>query len=454
MAIQSLNPATGNVEKTFDAISKEELEEKLAKADATFHTWKHAPFAERARLLHAASEEMKKNARAYGEIITAEMGKPIAQATSEVEKCAWNCDHYADNGEAYLQSESIETEASESYVQYDPLGVILLVMPWNFPFWQVFRMAAPVIMAGNTVVLKHASNVPQSALACERVFRNAGFPEGVFQTLLVGSSDVETILRDKRIKGVSLTGSEKAGSIVAGIAGTEIKPVVMELGGSDPFIVLKDADIQLTCEQARISRLLNGGQVCISAKRFLVHSSRAEEFTSKLKDIFEGYTVGDPMDETTQMGPMSSESGLRDIARQVKESVDMGATVLTGGKQLDRDGIFYTPTILTNVTPEMPAWKEETFGPVATVMVFDTIDEAIALANDSSFGLGASLFTNNMDLAKEIIPKLESGMVFVNGFVKTDPRLPTGGIKRSGVGRELGFAGIRAFTNIKTVWVK
>ena len=450
----SWNPTTNQPIQTHASWDVRRLEQALEKAHGAQQTWAQTPFSRRAEVLRNVAIRLRAQRDQYATLMTQEMGKPLREARAEVEKCAGVCDYYAQHGEDFLRADAVESDAGKSYVAYYPLGVVLAVMPWNFPFWQVFRAAAPALMAGNAVALKHASNVPQSALACERVFRNAGFPEGVFQTLLVGSSDVETILRDKRIKGVSLTGSEKAGSIVAGIAGTEIKPVVMELGGSDPFIVLKDADIQLTCEQARISRLLNGGQVCISAKRFLVHSSRAEEFTSKLKDIFEGYTVGDPMDETTQMGPMSSESGLRDIARQVKESVDMGATVLTGGKQLDRDGIFYTPTILTNVTPEMPAWKEETFGPVATVMVFDTIDEAIALANDSSFGLGASLFTNNMTLAKKIIPRIESGMVFVNGFVKTDPRLPTGGIKRSGVGRELGFAGIRAFTNMKTVWIK
>ena len=386
--------------------------------------------------------------------MTREMGKPITQAVAEVEKCAWNFEHYAEHGEAYLQPQHIETEARESYVQYEPLGTVLLIMPWNFPLWQVFRMAAPVIMAGNAVLLKHASNVPQSALACEEVFKNAGFPEHVFQTLLVGSRDVEGILRDRRVKGVSLTGSEKAGSIVAGIAGEEIKPVVMELGGSDSFIVLEDADVEFACETAKTSRLLNGGQVCISAKRFLVHSSRYKEFCDTLKNVFEDYTVGDPMDEATQMGPMSSEGGLLDIERQVNESVDMGATVLTGGKRIGEIGYFYAPTLLTDVTEDMPAWKEETFGPAAAVMTFDTIDEAIMLANNSDFGLGASLFTQDIQKVKEIIPRIEAGMVFVNGFVKTDPRLPTGGIKRSGVGRELGAWGIRAFTNIKTVWIK
>ncbi len=454
MPIQSLNPATGQVEKTFDALSAEQIEEKLVKADQAFTSWKKTSFVERSKLLLAAAEELKSNARKYGEIMTREMGKPIIQAISEVEKCAWNCEHYAEDGEKYLQAEKIETEASESYVQYEPLGVVLLVMPWNFPLWQVFRMAVPVIMAGNTVVLKHASNVPQSALACEEVCKQAGFPEGVFQTLLIGSRDVEGILRDPRVKGVSLTGSEKAGSIVAGIAGTEIKPVVMELGGSDPFIVLEDADIEFACETARISRLLNGGQVCISAKRFLVHGSRFKDFCDRLKTIFDGYIVGDPMDEKTQMGPMSSEQGMLDIERQVNSSVEMGAKILTGGRRLEREGFFYTPTILTDITPEMPAWEEETFGPVASIISFDTVDEAIAIANNTTFGLGASLFTQDMELAKKVIPQIETGMVFVNGFVKTDPRLPTGGVKRSGVGRELGAWGIRAFTNVKTVWIK
>ncbi|PIZ94565.1 MAG: NADP-dependent succinic semialdehyde dehydrogenase [Candidatus Magasanikbacteria bacterium CG_4_10_14_0_2_um_filter_37_12] len=454
MSIQSLNPATGQIEKTFESLTSEQIEQKLVKADEAFSSWKKTSFVERARLLMSAAKEMRENARKYGEIMTREMGKPILQAISEVEKCAWNFEHYAEHGEKYLQSENIETEASESYVQYEPLGVILLVMPWNFPLWQVFRMAVPVIMAGNTVLLKHASNVPQCALVCEDIFRQAGFPEGIFQTLLIGSGDVEDILRDPRVKGVSLTGSEKAGSTVAGIAGAEVKPVVMELGGSDPFIVLEDADVEFACEQAKISRLLNAGQVCLSAKRFLVHLSRYEEFCDRLKHMFEGYIVGDPMDEKTQMGPMSSEQGFLDIIKQVDASIKMGATVLTGGNRLKKDGFFFTPTILSDVTLHMPAWKEETFGPVATVMPFDSTDEAVALANDSLFGLNASLYTQDINLAKEIIPRLEAGSVFVNGVVKTDPRLPTGGIKRSGVGRELGAYGIRAFCNVKTVWIK
>jgi len=454
MSIQSKNPATGEVEKTFDAHSAEDVEIAIGIADTAFSDWKKTSFSERSALMMKAAAELKSNARYYAEIMTKEMGKPVLQAVSEAEKCAWNFEHYAEKGEVYLQPEHIETEASESYVQYEPLGAVLLVMPWNYPFWQVFRMAAPVIMAGNTVLLKHASNVPQCALACQEVFEKAGFPKGVFQTLLVGSRDVEGILRDERIQGVSLTGSEKAGSIVAGIAGTEIKPVVMELGGSDPFIVLEDADVEFACEIAKISRLLNGGQVCISAKRFLVHSSRYEEFCERLTAIFEAYIVGDPMNEVTQMGPMSSESGLLDIERQVNESVEKGATVLTGGKRIGDTGYFYAPTIMTDVEEPMPVWAEETFGPVASIMSFDTVDEAIALANNTSFGLGASLFTQDMEKAKEIIPRIEAGMVFVNGFVKTDPRLPTGGIKRSGVGRELGAWGIRAFCNVKTVWIK
>lgn len=454
MPIQSKNPATGEVEQAFEPLTADQIEEKLARAESAFASWKETTFSDRAALFLAAAKELEDNAAAYGEIMTREMGKPIAESIGEAKKCAWNFTHYAEAGEQYLQSESIKTDAGESYIQYEPLGVVLLVMPWNFPLWQVIRMAAPVIMAGNTVVLKHASNVPQCALACEEIFRKAGFPDGVFQTLLIGSSAVEAIIRDERIKGVSLTGSEKAGSIVAGIAGQEIKPVVMELGGSDPFVVLEDADIDLTCDVARMGRLLNGGQVCMSAKRFIVHSSRYEEFCDALKNAFENYVVGDPMDEATQMGPMSSEQGLLDIERQVKESVEMGATVLVGGKRIEGEGYFYAPTLLTDVTTDMPIWKEETFGPAAPILTFDTIDEAIALANDTPFGLGASVFTQDMNLAKEVVARIDAGCVFVNGLVKTIPNLPVGGIKRSGIGRELGAYGIRAFTNVKSVWVK
>lgn len=453
MPIQTLNPATGTVEKEFDAISAEELQERIARSAAAFSSWKQTTLEERAALMKKASDVLKANAERYAHVMATEMGKPVTQGVGEANKCAWNCEHYAEHAATYLTPEQIATEAGESYVQFDPLGPVLLVMPWNFPLWQVFRMAVPVIMAGNTVLLKHASNVPQCALACQEVFEQAGFPPDVFQTLLVGSRDVETILRDDRVVGVSLTGSERAGGIVASIAGSEIKPAVMELGGSDPFIVLDDADIDLTCKTATTARLLNGGQVCISAKRFIVHESRKEEFVEKLKTAFEGYIVGDPMDEKTQMGPMSSEGGLNDILRQVEESVAAGATLVTGGKRIERDGFFFQPAILTDVTPEMAAWKEETFGPIAAVMTFKTDDEAIQLANDSRFALGASLFTTDMDRAKQLIPQIESGMVFVNSMVKTDPRLPTGGVKKSGIGRELGKWGIRAFTNVKTVWI-
>lgn len=454
MPIQSKNPATEQVEQTFDPLSDAELEVKLGTAHDAFFAWKKTTIEQRAALMQKAATEMRTHARDYGMLMTKEMGKPISQAVAEVEKCAWNCEHYAEHAAGYLAPEHIETTAGESYVQFDPMGVVLLVMPWNYPFWQVMRMAVPVLMAGNTIVLKHASNVPQCALACEEIFKKAGFPEGVFQTLLVGSSSVEGILRDKRVVGVSLTGSEKAGAIVSSIAGSEIKPVVMELGGSDPFIVLEDANVEFACEIARTARLSNGGQVCISAKRFIVHESKTEEFCERLTTIFENYTVGDPTQDETEMGPMSSEQGLLDIERQVNESVEMGAKILTGGKRVGEIGYFYAPTILTNVEEQMPVWAEETFGPVASIIPFKTVDEAIELANNTDYGLGASLHTQNMALAKELIPRIEAGMVFVNGFVRTDPRIPTGGVKRSGVGRELGEWGIRAFTNVKTVWIK
>ncbi len=454
MAILSHNPTTGKDLKTYSEISEAELEEKIATSASAFENWRAMSFEQRARILLAAQKELTDNAEYYGKIITAEMGKPISQSIAEVKKCGLNCEHYAQNGAVYLSPEKITSEYAESYVCFEPLGPILFVMPWNFPFWQVFRMAAPTLMAGNTILLKHASNVPACALACEEVWQKAGLPQGVFQTLLVGTDKVEKILRDERVKGVSLTGSERAGSAVAKIAGEEIKPVVMELGGSDPFIVCDDADLSSALSCARTTRLLNAGQVCLAGKRFIIQEKIYDEFCAGLAKLFSEYKVGDPLDQATQMGPLVNANARAEIDRQVKESIALGAKILTGGTALPGTGYFYAPTVLSDVSPAMPAWVEETFGPVAAVMKFKNDDEAIKLANDSRYGLSAAVFTDSKQRQEKIISELKVGAIYINDFVKSDPRFPIGGTKKSGLGRELGEYGIKAFTNIKSVIVK
>lgn len=454
MPITSHNPTTGQNIKTYPEISDMELENKIAKSAVAFEIWQNTSLKERAKILLAAQKELTNNAEYYGKIITAEMGKPITEAIAEVKKCGLNCQHYAENGANYLAPEKIASEYAQSYTRFDPLGTILFIMPWNFPFWQVFRMAAPTLMAGNTILLKHASNVPNCALACEEIWRQAGLLEGVFQTLLVGTDKVEKILRDDRVKGVSLTGSEKAGSAVAKIAGEVIKPAVMELGGSDPFIVCEDADINLALSCARATRLLNAGQVCLAGKRFIVQEKIYAEFCNGLKKLFEEYIVGDPSNANTQMGPLVNERARVEIDRQVKESVGQGAKILTGGAPLPGAGYFYAPTVLTDIKSNMPAWQEETFGPVAAIMKFSTDEQAIKIANDSRYGLSGAVFTKSSEKIEKFSVQLKVGNLFINDFVKSDPRFPIGGTKKSGLGRELGKYGIRAFTNIKTVVVK
>lgn len=454
MPIQSQNPATGQVIKTFPELSEAELEKKVAQAQTTFASWRSVSFRDRAKKMKQAAILLKQNARHYGQLMAQEMGKPIKQGIAESEKCALVCDYYADHAEQMLMPEKVQTDASLSYVRFDPLGIVLAVMPWNFPFWQVFRFAAPALMAGNVGLLKHASNVPQCALAIEEVLQEAGFPKGTFQTLLIGANKVESIIKDPRVKAATLTGSEYAGSQLAMHCGREIKPTVLELGGSDPFIVLADADLDLACQTATMARLQNAGQSCIAAKRFIVMQEIADSFVTKFKKNFEAMKVGDPMDEATEMGPLSSLKARDDVHEIVEKSVAMGAKIITGGKHFAGPGAFYPPTILTDLRPGMPAYSEEIFGPVASVIVVSSEKEAIEIANGTSFGLGASLWTRDLKKAESLVPQIEAGAVFVNGMVKSDPRLPFGGIKRSGYGRELSHYGLKEFVNVKSVWIR
>lgn len=455
MAIQSKNPATEEILKSFEEISEQELESKLALAATAFHSWKKTSFEERAILMHKLSVYMKENSISLAEIISLEMGKTKNAAKLEIEKCASCCEYYADNAEDILAPKNIEAGGKENFVTFEPLGPVLAVMPWNFPFWQVFRFAAPAIMAGNVGLLKHASNVPQSAILIERVFLEAGFPEGVFQNLLISSSRVEKVLRDSRIMAVTLTGSEKAGASVASIAGSEIKKSVLELGGSDPFIVFPDADIQLAAQTALKTRMQNNaGQSCIAAKRFIVHKDVVEEFNKFLLEEIIKLKVGDPLLAETNVGPMATEQGMLDIEKQVNKSVEMGAQILFGGKRVGEVGYFYEPTILTGVKKGMPVYDEETFGPVMPVIIFENDEEAIAVANDTPYGLSSTIFTADIKKAKEIISKIEAGSIFVNSQVLSDSRVPFGGIKKSGYGRELSDYGIKEFVNIKSVSIK
>ncbi len=410
-------------------------------------------FSERSKLMNEAAKVLRSKKEEYARGITTEMGKPIKQAVSEVEKCAWVCEYYAENAEKFLAEEFIETDATESYVRFDPIGVVLAVMPWNFPFWQVFRFAAPSIMAGNVGLLKHASNVPMTANAIEDVFRLAGFPENIFKNLLIGSSKVSAVISNPKVKAATLTGSEPAGSKVAELSGKLIKKTVLELGGSDPFIVFSDANLDKAVDTAVTSRLINNGESCIAAKRFIVVEDIADEFTKIFVEKFEKLKVGDPFEEDTDLGPLAREDLVTDLHDQVSDSVDAGAKILTGGKKLERPGFYYAPTIITNLTPEMRAYKEELFGPVASLLVAKDEDDAIRIANDTEFGLGASLWTNDLEKAKRLVSQIHSGSTFVNELVKSDPRLPFGGVGISGYGRELSHYGIKEFVNIKTVYV-
>jgi len=455
MGIASINPATGEVIKTFTHLTDREVEHKLALAQKAFEQYKNIPICQRAEWMKEAAQILESNSRQFGKLITLEMGKTFVSAAGEVEKCALNCRFYAERAAEFLGDVPVATDAGRSFIRFQPLGAVLAVMPWNFPFWQVFRFAAPALMAGNVILLKHASNVPQSALTIEEIFRDAGFPEGVFQTLLITAEKVKDVLEDERVKAATLTGSESAGASLASIAGSKIKKMVLELGGSDPFIVLESADIAEAVSTAVTARIMNNGQSCVAAKRFIVMESIADRFGQNLKDKFEALTVGDPMNPDTDLGPLATPDILKTLDLQVQACVQKGAKVLTGGQSMsDCPGNFYLPTILTDIPPGTPADHEEFFGPVALLYRVKDIDEAISFANRTPFGLGASAWTKDAVEIERLVQELEAGAVFINGMVRSDPRLPFGGIKHSGYGRELGIYGIHEFVNIKTVWVK
>ena len=453
MSMQSINPATGEILESFEETTASELDRMLTAAHEAFLEWRTTPFATRAQKMRAAARVLRERADTYARTMSLEMGKPIVQAEAEVEKCAMTCEYYADHAEAFLAPQPRETDASRSYVRFDPLGPVLAVMPWNFPFWQVFRFAAPALMAGNVGILKHASNVPRTALQIEEVFRVAGFPRGVFSTALVSSSAVASLIADPRIVAVTLTGSESAGRSVAEHAGRELKKTVLELGGSDPFIVLADADLAAAAKSAADARLINSGQSCIAAKRFIVVDAVADAFVERFLRELSARRVGDPLDRATQVGPQAREDLRDSLHGQVEESVKRGARLLLGGEIPAGKGAFYPATLLTAVEQGMPAFDEETFGPVAAVIHAKDETDAVRLANDSTLGLGASLWTRDRERAERLAAAIEAGSVFVNGVVKSDPRLPFGGIKRSGYGRELSEYGIREFVNIKSVWI-
>jgi succinate-semialdehyde dehydrogenase / glutarate-semialdehyde dehydrogenase len=458
MPIASLNPATGEVLDTFDSLTENQIEEKLARASETFCAHRRTIFSERAAKMLRAAEILENEKQSFARTMTLEMGKPISAAIQEAEKCAWVCRYYAENAERHLANEAVETNATKSFVHFQPLGVVLAVMPWNFPFWQVFRFAAPALMAGNVGLLKHASNVPQCALAIEEIFRRAGFPEGVFQTLLIGSEAVQAVLADPRVAAATLTGSEPAGRSVASSAGKNLKKTVLELGGSDPFIVMPSANLDEAVATAVKARTINNGQSCIAAKRFIVHARIYDRFETEFVAAMKALRVGDPLSQSIDIGPLATEQILNDVHEQVGQSVAAGAKLLTGGRRVKfkgdlARGNFYEPTVLADIPKDSPAFRDEIFGPVASLFSVSSIDEAIALSNATNFGLGSAAWTNDEQERDRFIDEIDAGCVFINGMVASDPRLPFGGVKNSGYGRELGEFGIREFVNIKTVVV-
>lgn len=453
MAIATINPATGEVVKTFEPLSPTEIEKKLQLAVSTFKAERKTPFSVRAQRMLKAAEILERDKDKFAHLMTLEMGKTYKSAVAEAVKCTTACRYYAEHTAEFMADEVVETGANKSFIRYLPIGPILAVMPWNFPFWQVIRFAAPALMAGNVGLLKHASNVPQCALAIEGIFREAGFPDGAFQTLLIGSAQVDALLNDPRIVAATLTGSEQAGIQVGVGAAKRIKKVVLELGGSDPFVVMPSADLDAAVSTAVQARVQNNGQSCIAAKRFIVAEPIADEFEKKFVAKMKSLKIGDPFDEKTELGPLSTPDAVKDLDRDVQKTVAAGAKLLTGGHPIQGKGNFYAPTVLTNVPKGSPAYSEEFFGPVASIFRVKDQDEAIRLANDVRFGLGASAWTNDEKEQQRFINELEAGMVFINKMVASDPRIPFGGVKQSGHGRELGAVGIREFLNAKTVWI-
>ena len=454
-SITAVNPATEETVETYEPATEADVEDALSRADEAFDSWRDRPIREREAHLERVAELLRERTDEYAELMTREMGKPIAQARAEVEKCAWGCEHYAQHASAYLSAEHYASPpGTTAKTVYDPLGVVLAVMPWNFPFWQVIRFAAPYLTAGNVGVLKHASNVPGCALALEQLFRDAGYPEGVFQSVLAPSDLVDDVIADDRVQAATLTGSGPAGRAVASTAGDQLKKTVLELGGSDPFVVLDDADLETAAERGAWARNQNGGQSCIAAKRFVVVDDVYDAFVDRLVAETEALTVGDPLDPSTDVGPQASPRFLETLHDQVTTSIEAGATVLTGGEPLDRDGAYYPPTVLSDVPANCPADSEELFGPVASVYRVADEDEAVAVANDTPFGLGASVWTTDRERGESLAREIDAGCVYVNQLVKSDPRVPFGGVGDSGYGRELSAIGIQEFVNRKTVWVE
>ncbi|MEK7626102.1 MAG: NAD-dependent succinate-semialdehyde dehydrogenase [Patescibacteria group bacterium] len=454
MALQSINPKNGEVFSEIDVLDDASIKDRITKSQSAYEQWSRLGFDERAKYLNKTAEVLRRKKSELAKIITDEMGKTLVAAEAEVEKCAGVCEYYAQNASTFLAPEHIDVDSGKAYARFDPIGIVLAVMPWNFPFWQVFRFAAPALMAGNVGLLKHASNVALSAQAIEDVFLEAGLPEGVFYNLPIETQKVESIIRDDRVKAVTLTGSERAGMAVAGTAGQEIKKSVMELGGSDPFIVLADADLDKAAQVAVSARMqFNAGQSCIAAKRFIIEKPVFDQFVEKVKFEVAKLKIGDPLDSATTVGPMANKKMFDEIKAQVERSVEAGAKVIAGGKSWGETGYYYEPTVLVDVNPDMPAMAEELFGPVMPIIAVDSVDQAIELANSSIYGLGGSVFTADQQKAEEIASRLDTGCVFINSHIKSDPKVPFGGVKKSGYGRELSHYGIKEFVNIKSVCI-
>lgn len=452
--MRSINPATGDLLKKYPPLSSNEISSTINKVHNSFKSWRNKSFSERSKLMRVLSHNLKVNAEQYAKMISLEMGKPFNESKAEVEKSAWVCEYYSENVEKMLKDEVLESDAGKSFVSFEPLGVVLAVMPWNFPFWQVFRFAAPALMAGNAAVLKHASNVMGCANLIEQTFKDAGFPENLFCNLQISSSQVKEVIENPKIVATTLTGSEQAGSKVAEVSGKEIKKTVLELGGADAFIVLDDANLKEAAYWGVFSRLLNNGQSCIAAKRFILHKNIADNFIELIMEEIKSWSIGDPLNEKTKIGPLARPDLLTDIEVQISDAIEKGAKLIIGGKAINGKGNYFQPTVIKNISPEMKLYTEETFGPVFSLFVVNNEEEAIQLANNSEFGLGGSIWTQDIEKGIELARQIETGAMFINGMTKSDPRLPFGGVKKSGFGRELSHYGIKEFVNIKTIWVK